>query len=136
MQAVERAIAQVEAARCGAATLLQQHAWAPGEQASGAAAAGPAKAEGGVGQEPPQLFHAAALQLWLLKCCQAVSVLKRWSSLGLERAVMGVGWLCAVSSHLCQKSQAVMSQRAVRRVVASRSWQAVAVQYRSCVYCG
>jgi hypothetical protein len=63
-------VAHLEVARCGAATLLDTWAAGSGEQAAGTAAV----EEAARGSEGKQLFHAAALQLWLLKCCQAVRV--------------------------------------------------------------
>lgn len=57
-QALESAQQHAEALRCSAATLL--------------AAAPPAAAEGEPDGRLPQLYDSRALQLWLLKCCQAV----------------------------------------------------------------
>lgn len=72
-QALESCQQHSEALACGAATLLD--AAGPRLEAAAAAAGGGAP-EGG---RLPQLYDAAALQLWLLKACQTVSQAVAWT---------------------------------------------------------
>lgn len=66
-QALESCQQHAEALRCGAVTLLSE----------AGAEAGAGQQGGGEGERLPLLYDARALQLWLLKCCQAVR-LRGW----------------------------------------------------------
>ncbi|KAL4424364.1 hypothetical protein ABPG75_001665 [Micractinium tetrahymenae] len=72
-QALDSCQQHADALSCGAATLLDA-AGPRLEPAAAAASAGSsaAGAAGGEGARLPQLYDAAALQLWLLKACQAL----------------------------------------------------------------
>lgn len=85
-QAVERATGQLEVARCSAAILVPPAAPAADalpaggaqEQEPAGAARGLKEGSGSEGRDEgapgaPVLYNPTALQLWLLKCCQAVS---------------------------------------------------------------
>ncbi|GAB4823274.1 hypothetical protein N2152v2_010320 [Parachlorella kessleri] len=62
-KSVERAVSELEVARCSAAALLHAATTlSPG--------ANPAVEQQQPQETPPQLFNARALQLWVLKCCQ------------------------------------------------------------------
>ena len=65
-RALENCTEHAEVLACGATALLDDAAPAL------AAAGGAADGEAGAAARLPQLYDSAALQLWLLKCCQSV----------------------------------------------------------------